>query len=101
MQQITVEQLKARLDNGEKLNVLDVREASEYAEDHLDGILVPLPQILAYQIDDLEQYKEQELIIYCRSGNRSMQACLALETAGFENVVNVMGGIVEWRKKFG
>ena len=101
MQQITVEQLKARLDNGEKLNVLDVREASEYAEDHLDGILVPLPQILAYQIDDLEQYKEQELIIYCRSGNRSMQACMALETAGFENVVNVMGGIVEWRKKFG
>ena len=49
-------------------------------------------------IDDL---KDKEVIFYCRSGNRSGQACMYAETMGFTNVVNVVGGMLAWREKFG
>ena len=101
MQHITVDQLKSRIDSGEKLIVIDVREKEEYAEYNINAMLIPLGKILSYQTEELDEYKDREIIVHCRSGNRSMQACMALEMAGFLNVVNVMGGITEWRKKFG
>ncbi|PZF71139.1 rhodanese-like domain-containing protein [Taibaiella soli] len=101
MQEITVDELKSRLDAGEHLNVIDVREPNEYAEYNIDAKLIPLGNIMSMQIDDLEPLKNEELIIHCRSGKRSMQACMMLETMGFTNVKNVVGGILAWQEKFG
>ena len=100
MKTITVEDLKARLDAGEQLHIVDVREPYENTEFNIGGTLLPLGKIHAMQLEDLEALKDEELIFYCRSGNRSGQACLFLETAGFTNVKNLVGGMLEWRKKF-
>lgn len=101
MQEITVDELKSRLDAGEQLNVIDVREPNEFAEYNINAKLVPLGNIMSMQIDDLEPLKNEELIIHCRSGKRSLQACMMLETMGFTNVKNVIGGMIEWQAKFG
>jgi rhodanese-related sulfurtransferase len=101
MREITVEELKARVDAGEKLNVIDVREPDEYAETNMGVPLIPLGNILSMQIDSLEDLKNEELIIHCRSGKRSAQACMVLEQIGFTNTVNVVGGILAWQDKFG
>lgn len=100
MKIITAEEVKARTDAGEKLNIIDVREPYENAEFNIGGNLVPLGQIQSMQIDDLESFKNEELILYCRSGNRSGQACLILETLGFKNVKNLTGGMLNWRETF-
>lgn len=101
MQQITVEELKARMDAGEKLNIIDVREANEYADFNIGAKLIPLGKIMGMQLEDLEDIKEEEIIIHCHAGSRSMKACLMLETAGFTNVKNVTGGVTAWIARFG
>lgn len=100
MTTITAEEVKARTDAGEKLNIIDVREPNENAEFNIGGTLVPLGTIQSMQVDDLEPFKNEELIVYCRSGNRSGQACLILETLGFKNVKNLTGGMLNWRETF-
>ena len=100
MQTITADELKARLDAGETLNIVDVREPHEHADFNIGGTLVPLGQVQTMQIDDLEQYRDQELIVYCRSGNRSGQACMLLDTFGFKNTKNLVGGMLQWQDKF-
>lgn len=100
MNTITPEALKARIDAGEQLHIIDVREPHEHAEFNIGGPLIPLGKIQSMQIDELEELKEQELIIYCRSGNRSGQACMILEMAGFKNVTNLVGGMLAWRDLF-
>ncbi len=99
MKTITVEALKARIDAGEKLHLLDVREPAEYAEFNIGAKLVPLGQIQSMQIDDIEDWKDDEIIIHCRSGKRSATACMFLETMGFANTVNVEGGMLAWQEK--
>ena len=101
MQNISVEELKQRMDSGEKINLIDVREPDENAEFNIGGTLIPLGQIQTMQIDDIEGLKEDEVILYCRSGNRSMMACLFLDTLGFKNTKNVAGGMIAWQEKFG
>lgn len=101
MQEISVEDLKKRIDSGETLNIIDVREPDEFAEYNIGGKLVPLGNIMSMQIDDLEAMKDEELIIHCRSGKRSMQACMVLEQMGFANTVNVIGGAMAWQEKYG
>lgn len=101
MNNITVDELKARIDSGEKIHLIDVREPEEYAEYNINGTLIPLGRILSMQLDELEDLKDSELIIHCRSGKRSVQACMVLEQVGFSNVVNVLGGALEWKQKFG
>lgn len=101
MQTITPEELKARLDAGEKLNIVDVREPNEHEEFNIGGILYPLGNIRTMSVDELEPFKEEELIVYCRSGNRSGQACLILDTLGFAKTVNLSGGMLAWQEKFG
>ncbi len=100
MNTITVEELKARLDAGEQLNIVDVREPHEHADFNIGGILHPLGRIQTMDIDELENLKDKEVIFYCRSGNRSGQACMFAETMGFTNVVNVTGGMLAWRADF-
>jgi len=93
MQNITADELKARIDAGEKINIVDVREPHENAEFNIGGVLIPLGKIQTMQVDELEDLKNEEVIVYCRSGNRSGQAKLILEQNGFTNVVN--GGTLE------
>ncbi len=100
MTNISVEQLKARLDAGEKLNLLDVREDAERAEFHIGGMHFRLRMIQEMAIEDIEDLKDEEVICYCRSGNRSQMACLMLEHLGFKNTVNVTGGVVDWLAKY-
>jgi len=100
MQIITSSELKARLDANEAVNLVDVREPGEHAEFNIGGQLLPLGKIQSMMTDDIDELKDQEVICYCRSGNRSMQACLMLETFGFKNVKNLAGGMMEWQEKF-
>ena len=101
MENISVEELKQRLDAGEKLNIIDVREPHENAEFNIGGELHPLGEIQSMLIDELEPYKNEELIVYCRSGNRSGQACMMLDMRGFSNTRNLTGGMLAWQEKFG
>jgi rhodanese-related sulfurtransferase len=94
---ITVEELKERLDNGEDLNFYDVREEHEYEEDNLGAVLIPLGE-LPDHLAELESLKDEEIIIHCRSGARSGKAARYLETQGFSNVRNVLGGILAYRE---
>lgn len=101
MNTITVEELKARIDAGEQLHLVDVREPNEHEEFNIGGILHPLGNIRAMDTEAIDDLKDKEVIFYCRSGNRSGQACMFAETMGFTNVVNVVGGMLAWREKFG
>ena len=101
MQTISVDELKSRIDAGEKLNLVDVREPHEHSDFNIGGHLLPLGMIQTMQIDEIEELKDQEVILYCRSGNRSSQACLMLEAFGFQNPKNLTGGMLAWQEKFG
>ncbi|MEQ1624324.1 MAG: rhodanese-like domain-containing protein, partial [Sediminibacterium sp.] len=89
MQTITVEALKAKIDAGDQIHLVDVREPHEHSDFNIGGILLPLGQVQTMQVDAIEDLKNQEVFVYCRSGNRSGQACLILETMGFNNLINV------------
>lgn len=92
---ITVQELKERLDKGETFNFLDVREDYEYEEENLGAKLIPLGE-LPDRIEELEAWKDQEVIVHCRSGARSGRAKAFMEGQGFINVRNVLGGIMAY-----
>ncbi|MBX9779007.1 MAG: rhodanese-like domain-containing protein [Chitinophagaceae bacterium] len=100
MKTITVEELKAKIDAGEPINLVDVREPHEHAEFNIGGLLLPLGNIQTMQIDAIEDLRDQTVYVYCRSGNRSGQACLMLDTFGFKDTYNVVGGMLAWKEKF-
>lgn len=100
MQTITPEELKARLDKGETINLLDVREDHERAEFNIGGKHIPIGKIQTMQFEDIEDWKDEEVIVYCRSGNRSGMAGLFMEQVGFKNPVNLIGGMLAWQDKF-
>ena len=83
------------------MHIIDVREPDEYAELNINAKLVPLSQLRNMESDSIDAWKEEEIIVHCRSGKRSMEACKLLETMGFENVVSLDGGIMEWIEKYG
>jgi rhodanese-related sulfurtransferase len=93
-------ELKKRMDAGESVHLIDVREPHEHAEFNIGGRLIPLGKITSLQIDEIEDLKEREVICYCRSGARSMQACMFLESQGFKNVKNLEGGMLGWKAAF-
>ncbi len=101
MRTITAEELKARLDKGETPHLLDVREDHERADFNIGGTHLPLGKIQTMQFDDIEDWKDDEVIVYCRSGNRSGMASLFMEQVGFKNPVNLVGGMLDWQQKFG
>ena len=97
MTNISVAKLKERMAGNEPLNLLDVREPEERLEFNIGGIFIPLGQVMTMQTDEIENLKNEEIICYCRSGKRSMQAAMMLETFGFTNVVNLDGGMIAWQ----
>lgn len=100
MKTISVEDLKAKLDAGEKINLVDVREPHEHAVFNIGGILLPLGKVQGLETEDIDHLKDETVYVYCRSGNRSGQACLMLEPYGFKDIINVSGGMLAWQEKF-
>lgn len=98
MQLIDAADIKKRMEAGEKLNLIDVREPDENMAFNIGGTLLPLGRILTLQTEEIDGLKNEEVICYCKSGQRSMQAGLMLETMGFSNVKNLVGGMTEWQR---
>lgn len=97
---ISVIELRKRLDAGEKINLIDVREQYEYDEFNLGGELIPLGT-LPGKLEDIETLKDEEVIVHCRSGARSGTAKMFLTQSGFTNVRNLIGGVLDWQAQFG
>jgi molybdopterin/thiamine biosynthesis adenylyltransferase/rhodanese-related sulfurtransferase len=91
--EITVEELKQRLDAKEALFILDVREPHEYQICNLNGYLIPLND-LPKRVSELDS--SREMIVHCRSGVRSARAVAFLQQAGFTKVKNLAGGVLAW-----
>lgn len=96
--EITVQELKAMQEQGETPLILDVREEHEYAIANLDGTLIPLQQ-LPNRLDELEDRRDELIVVHCRSGGRSAQAVQYLRAFGFENAKNLKGGILAWSRE--
>jgi len=96
MDEISTLELKERLATGEDIILLDVRQPEEHEEKNIaHSLLIPLNE-LPDRLDELENYKGREIIVYCRSGNRSGQAIQFLEASGYTNLKNLKGGMLAW-----
>jgi len=97
MEQITVEELKTLMDEKAEFTLIDVREEQEYEAANLNGVHIPLGDIL----NNLDQIpKEGNVIMQCRSGGRSGNAIKVLEQReGYTNLKNLEGGILAWKAK--
>jgi len=91
--EITPLELKKKLDAGENVLILDVRESNEYAAVNISGTLIPLGQ-LPQRYSELDP--AQEIVVHCHHGGRSMRAVQFLQQKGFTNVKNLTGGIDRW-----
>ncbi len=96
--QLSVEELKKRIDAGDKPFILDVREPHEYAIVNIGAPLIPVGQV-ASRVKDIPVAKDQEIVVHCKTGGRSQKAALTLKQAGFTNVKNLAGGITAWAEK--
>ena len=94
--EITVQELKERLDNGEALSVLDVREPHEYEVANIGARLIPLNE-LPERLVELD--KDAPLAVHCKTGGRSARAVRLLQEAGFQSAFNVEGGITAWSEE--
>jgi molybdopterin/thiamine biosynthesis adenylyltransferase/rhodanese-related sulfurtransferase len=94
--EITVQELKGRLQNGNKVSVLDVREPHEYEVANIGARLIPLAE-LPERLVELE--RNEPLAVHCKTGGRSARAVRLLKEAGFRNVYNVKGGIDAWSEE--
>ena len=94
--EISVQDLKVKMDNKEDFVLIDVREQHEYDEFNIGGKLIPLGNVMA-ALGELEDIKEKEVIVHCRSGKRSAMAQHLMIQAGFSNVKNLAGGVLAWQ----
>ncbi len=97
---ITVQELKEKMDRGDQFVLIDVREPYENTEFNIGGQLIPIGSFMA-TIPELDEHKNEEVVVYCRSGNRSGMAKMLLEASGFTNVRNLLGGMLQWRDVHG
>src|SRR3954471_14683027 len=95
MKEVTVSELKDMIDNKEDIQIIDVREVSEFNAANIDGELIPLATV-PNNIDKIS--KTKKVIVHCRSGKRSANAIQFLEgNHGFTNLYNLKGGIMAWK----
>ena len=94
---ITVQELKEWQDRGEEFVLIDVREGYEYESANLGGIHIPLGQVEQH-LDKIP--KEGRVIVHCKAGGRSAQAISKLEGLGYQNLMNLEGGILAWKEAF-
>ncbi len=99
VEDISVIKLKQKMDNADKINLIDVRESYEYEEFNLGGSLIPLGE-LPSRLSEIEHLKSEEIIIHCKSGGRSAAAQQFLLQNGFNNVRNLIGGVLDWQREF-
>jgi len=97
---IMVDELQERIEAGDDLLMIDVREPYEHEEFNVGGKLIPLGS-LPTRINELPSKKDIELVMYCRSGGRSGMAKQFLTENGYTNVRNLTGGMLEWQRRFG
>ena len=95
MDYISVHRLKERKEKGDSFFLLDVRDYHEYFVSNIDGYHIPY-QELENRLSEIEEHKKTEVIVMCRSGNTSQDACKFLMDAGFETVVSLQGGMKRW-----
>jgi len=93
MKEISVQELKEKIDNHEDFQLIDVREDFEYEVSNLGGTLIPLGGIL---IEADKVSRDKPVIVQCRSGKRSAAAIMQLEQLGYTNLYNLTGGILAW-----
>lgn len=99
VRETTVDAVKARMDNGEKFILVDVREESEFAKDHLPGAIHLGKGIIERDIEKCVPDTAAPLVLYCGGGFRSALAADNLQKMGYKNVISMDGGIREWREK--
>ena len=95
----SVDEIKARLDRGEKFVLVDVREDNEWAKDHLPGAVHLGKGIIERDIEEKYPDLNTTLVLYCGGGFRSAMAADNLQKMGYTNVISMDGGIREWRGK--
>ncbi len=96
--EMTVRELKTLMDAGKRPMLVDVRGEEEYAAANLDGMLIRLDTLPA-RVAELESYRDELLVVHCRSGARSANAVQFLLANGFKNVRNLKGGLMAWSRE--
>ena len=99
IRETTVPEVKKRIDRGDKFILVDVREESEYAKDHLPGAVHMGKGVIERDIEMRVPDLNAEMILYCGGGFRSALAADNLGRMGYTNVLSMDGGIREWREK--
>jgi adenylyltransferase/sulfurtransferase len=94
--EMSVEELKRRMDAQDDLQVVDVREVNEYQICNIGAKLIPLGE-LPQRLSELDP--EKETVVHCRSGKRSMMAAMLMQEMGFKKIHNLAGGILAWADK--
>lgn len=98
IEEISVRQLQGKMENGSRPVLLDVREPEELEISKIPATSIPLAELIT-RYTELEEHKDDEIVVICRSGSRSAQACYYLQNKGFSNVKNLRGGINEWARE--
>src|SRR6476469_4253885 len=99
VRETSLDDVKARLDRGDRFLLIDVREESEYAKDHLPDAVHLGKGIIERDIEERVPRSDAPLLLYCGGGFRSALAADNLQKIGYTNVVSMDGGIREWREK--
>ncbi len=99
IKECTVDDVKAMLDKGEKFLLVDVREESEFAKDHLPGAIHLGKGVLERDIEKNVPDTGAKLVLYCGGGFRSVLAADNLQKMGYTNVISMDGGIRDWRAR--
>ena len=99
VKETTVDQIKARLDRGETFHLVDVREESEYAKDHLPGAIHLGKGVIERDVEQKLPDAGAEIVLYCGGGFRSALAADNLQKMGYTNVISMDGGVRDWRDK--
>lgn len=99
VKETTVDEIKKRLDRGDRFVLIDVREESEYAKDHLPGAKHLGKGVIERDIENAVPDPNAEIVLYCGGGFRSALAADNLQKMGYTNVISMDGGVREWRGK--
>jgi rhodanese-related sulfurtransferase len=99
VRELTVDDVKAKLDRRERFQLVDVREESEYARDHLPGAVHLGKGIIERDVEERIPDTGAEIVLYCGGGFRSALAADTLQKMGYTNVLSMDGGIRGWREK--
>ena len=99
IREVSIDDVKSRLDQGDKFVLVDVREESEYAKDHLPGAIHLGKGIIERDIEDRVPELNTPVVLYCGGGYRSALAADNLQRMGYTNVLSMDGGIRGWREK--